>query len=58
VTTLTKHPDAEYAAIEWAEWVRDWSGHLGTHSSPQTITTYLRGVRQFLDHLVLQLRLF
>jgi len=51
VTTLTEHPNADHTAIEWAEWVRDWRGHLGTHSSPQTITTYLRGVRQFLDHL-------
>jgi len=39
------------AAVEWAEWSRDWRGHLGTHTAAQTVTTYLRGVRQFTDHL-------
>jgi integrase/recombinase XerD len=34
-----------------ADWVRDWRGHLGTYTSHQTVTVYLRGVRQFTEHL-------
>lgn len=54
MSTVNTGPEQAAAALEWAEWVRDWRGHLGTHSSPQTITTYLRGVRQFTDHLAEQ----
>jgi len=51
VTTLADPPGQDHAAADWADWLRDWRGHLGTHASPQTITTYVRGVRQFTEHL-------
>lgn len=39
------------APDEWADWLRDWGYSISAQHRPQTVTVYLRGLRQFQAHL-------